>query len=39
MVLHLPPFLDSFQHNFSARIVVHFECGKRLLLNEHHEAF
>lgn len=39
MVLQLPPFFNSFQHQFSARIVVQFECGKRLPLNEHYEAF
>lgn len=39
MVLQLPPFLDSFQYYFLARIVVQFERSKRLLLNECHEAF
>lgn len=39
MVLQLPPFLDSFHHQFSARIVVQFERGKRLPLNEHYVAF
>lgn len=39
MLLQLPPFLDSFQHQFSARVVVQFEFGKRLPLNKHYEAF
>lgn len=39
MVLQLPPFLDSFRYYFSTRIVLQFECGERLLLNEYHEAF
>lgn len=39
MISQLPPFLDSFRHHFSAWIVVQFECGKGLPLNEHREAF